>query len=46
VKYADLVVTSRFSSTIPDILRQPIGQVLDRFTAGGGRLVLIWWGSP
>src|SRR5215207_9903672 len=28
----------------PDILRQPTDQVLDRFTAGGSRLVLIWWG--
>jgi hypothetical protein len=30
----------------PDILRQPAGQVLERFTAGGSRLVLTWWGSP
>ena len=28
----------------PDILRQPTGQVLERFTAGGSRLVLLWWG--
>jgi hypothetical protein len=28
----------------PDILRQPTGQVLERFTAGGNRLVLVWWG--
>jgi hypothetical protein len=28
----------------PDILRQPTGQVLERFTAGGSRLVLTWWG--
>jgi Domain of unknown function (DUF4386) len=28
----------------PDILRQPTSQVLERFTAGGSRLVLIWWG--
>jgi hypothetical protein len=28
----------------PDILRQPTDQVLARFTAGGSRLVLIWWG--
>jgi hypothetical protein len=27
----------------PDILRQPTSQVLDRFAAGGSRLVLIWW---
>ena len=28
----------------PDILRQPTSQVLERFTAGGSRLVLTWWG--
>jgi conjugative relaxase-like TrwC/TraI family protein len=28
----------------PDILRRPTGQVLERFTAGGSRLVLTWWG--
>ena len=28
----------------PDILRQPTGQILARFTAGGSRLVLLWWG--
>ena len=28
----------------PDILRQPTDQVLERFTAGGTRLVLTWWG--
>jgi hypothetical protein len=28
----------------PDILRQPTGQVLERFAAGGSRLVLVWWG--
>jgi hypothetical protein len=28
----------------PDILRRPTGQVLDRFSAGGRRLVLLWWG--
>ena len=27
----------------PAILRQPAGEVLERFTAGGTRLVLIWW---
>ena len=30
----------------PDILRQPTNQVPARFTVGGSRLVLIWWGSP
>jgi hypothetical protein len=28
----------------PGILRQPTGQVLERFAAGGSRLVLTWWG--
>src|SRR5919109_2145086 len=28
----------------PDVLRQPTGQVLGRFAAGGSRLVLLWWG--
>jgi hypothetical protein len=28
----------------PDILRQPTSQVLERFAAGGSRLVLVWWG--
>jgi Domain of unknown function (DUF4386) len=28
----------------PDILRRPTGEVLERFAAGGSRLVLIWWG--
>jgi hypothetical protein len=27
----------------PAILRQPAGEVLERFRAGGSRLVLIWW---
>jgi hypothetical protein len=27
----------------PAILRQPAGEVLERFTAGGTRLVLLWW---
>lgn len=27
----------------PDILRRPTGEVLQRFTAGGNRLVLTWW---
>jgi Domain of unknown function (DUF4386) len=28
----------------PDVLRQPTSQILERFNAGGSRLVLIWWG--
>ncbi len=27
----------------PDILRQPSGEILSRFHAGGGRLILTWW---
>jgi hypothetical protein len=30
----------------PDILRQPTRQVLERFAAGGSRLVLTCGGSP
>ena len=28
----------------PDVLRQPTVEVLERFAAGGSRLVLTWWG--
>jgi hypothetical protein len=28
----------------PAILRQPTGHILQRFAAGGSRLVLLWWG--
>jgi hypothetical protein len=28
----------------PDVLRRPTGEVLERFRAGGSRLVLLWWG--
>ena len=28
----------------PNILRRPTGEVLERFAAGGSRLVLTWWG--
>jgi hypothetical protein len=28
----------------PAILRQPTSQILGRFSAGGSRLVLLWWG--
>jgi hypothetical protein len=28
----------------PDILRRPTPEVLERFAAGGSRLVLLWWG--
>jgi hypothetical protein len=35
------VLARRFD--YPDILRQPTGEILDRFRAGGSSLVLIWW---
>lgn len=28
----------------PDILRRPTAEVLQKFRAGGARLVLLWWG--
>lgn len=28
----------------PDILRRPTEEVLERFSRGGSRLVLLWWG--
>ena len=28
----------------PDILRRPTAEILERFRAGGSRLVLLWWG--
>jgi hypothetical protein len=28
----------------PDILRRPTSEILDRFAAGGTRLILLWWG--
>jgi hypothetical protein len=27
----------------PDILRRPTPEILDRFRAGGPRLILLWW---
>jgi hypothetical protein len=27
----------------PDILRRPTGEILERFRAGGSRLVTLWW---
>jgi hypothetical protein len=40
VFYAALIVTFSY----PGILREPTAEVLARFTAGGTRLVLLWWG--
>jgi hypothetical protein len=28
----------------PDILRRPTNEILARFSAGGSRLVVVWWG--
>jgi Domain of unknown function (DUF4386) len=28
----------------PDILRRPTAEILERFSAGGSSLVLLWWG--
>jgi hypothetical protein len=44
VAYNGLYTLLARSFDYPDILRQPTGQVLERFTAGGSRLLLIWWG--
>ena len=44
VAYNGLYSLLARSFDYPDILRQPTGQVLERFTAGGSRLVLLWWG--
>ena len=35
------VLTKRFE--YPDILRRPTSEVLERFRAGGGSLILLWW---
>ena len=44
VAYNGLYTLLARSFDYPDILRQPTDQVLDRFAAGGSRLVLLWWG--
>jgi hypothetical protein len=31
------------SFSYPDILRQPAGSILTRFSAGGTRLLVLWW---
>jgi hypothetical protein len=28
----------------PNILRRPTSEILDRFAAGGTRLIMLWWG--
>jgi Domain of unknown function (DUF4386) len=44
VAYNGLYTLLARSFDYPDILRQPTRQVLERFAAGGSRLVLTWWG--
>src|SRR6266511_1692325 len=44
VAYNGLYTLLARSFDYPDILRQPTVQVLERFAAGGSRLVLLWWG--
>jgi hypothetical protein len=43
VAYNALFTALARSFDYPDILRRPSGEVLERFAAGGSRLVLIWW---
>jgi hypothetical protein len=40
VFYAALIVTFSY----PGILREPTADILTRFSAGGTRLILLWWG--
>ncbi|MFN8167658.1 MAG: DUF4386 family protein [Candidatus Nanopelagicales bacterium] len=40
VAFAELAATFDY----PDVLRHPTLEVLERFRAGGSRLVLLWWG--
>jgi hypothetical protein len=43
VAYNGLYTVLARSFDYPDILRRPTAEVLERFTAGGGRLILTWW---
>jgi hypothetical protein len=43
VGYNALYAMLARSFDYPDILRRPTGEVLQRFAAGGSRLVLTWW---
>jgi hypothetical protein len=43
VGYNALYTLLARSFDYPDILRRPTGEVLQRFAAGGSRLVLTWW---
>jgi uncharacterized protein DUF4386 len=44
VAYNGLYTLLARSFDYPDILRRPTSEVLERFAAGGSRLVLTWWG--
>jgi hypothetical protein len=46
VAYNGLYTLLARSFDYPDILRRPTSEVLERFAAGGSRLVLTWWDSP
>ena len=43
VAYNGLYTLLARSFDYPDILRRPTAEVLDRFEAGGSRLILTWW---
>lgn len=43
VAYNVLFTLLARSFDYPDILRRPSGEVLERFAAGGSRLILTWW---
>jgi len=44
VAYNALFTLLARSFDYPDILRRPTKEVLERFTAGGSKLILTWWG--
>jgi hypothetical protein len=44
VAYNVLYTLLARSFDYPDILRRPTAEVLERFAAGGTRLILTWWG--
>ena len=44
VAYNGLYTMLARSFDYPDILRRPTKEVLDRFAAGGPRLIVTWWG--
>ncbi len=44
IAYNALFTLLARSFDYPDILRRPTNEVLERFTAGGSKLILTWWG--